>query len=77
MRVASSGMAWKGIDTGEVIAVAGGDIKTAQWLRVARGFQLRIGLKDRKRETFDGFKREVRARYGSHWPSLNYQFRRT
>ncbi|KAJ7451586.1 SSrecog-domain-containing protein [Mycena latifolia] len=58
MRVASSGMAWKGIDTGEVIAVAGGDIKSAQWLRVARGFQLRIGLKDRKRETFDGFKRE-------------------
>ncbi|KAJ7079798.1 SSrecog-domain-containing protein [Mycena belliarum] len=58
MRVAGSGMAWKGIDTGEVIAVAGGDIKSAQWLRVARGFQLRLGLKDRKRQTFDGFKRE-------------------
>ncbi|KAJ7486119.1 SSrecog-domain-containing protein [Mycena galericulata] len=58
MRVASSGMAWKGIDTGEVIAIAGGDIKSAQWLRVARGFQLRLGLKDRKRDTFDGFKRE-------------------
>ncbi|KAJ7132944.1 SSrecog-domain-containing protein [Mycena filopes] len=58
MRVANSGMAWKGIDTGEVTAIAAGDIKTAEWLRVARGFQLRIGLKDRKRETFDGFKRE-------------------
>ncbi|KAJ6621788.1 structure-specific recognition protein-domain-containing protein [Mycena sp. CBHHK59/15] len=58
MRVASSGMAWKGIDSGEVTAIAGGDIKSAQWLRVARGFQLRVGLKDRKRETFDGFKRE-------------------
>ncbi|KAJ7758158.1 SSrecog-domain-containing protein [Mycena maculata] len=58
MRVASSGMAWKGIDSGEVTAIAGGDIKSAQWLRVARGFQLRLGLKDRKRDTFDGFKRE-------------------
>ncbi|KAJ6461995.1 SSrecog-domain-containing protein [Mycena vitilis] len=58
MRVASSGMAWKGIDTGEVVAIAGGDIKSAQWLRVGRGFQLRVGLKDRKRDTFDGFKRE-------------------
>lgn len=62
MRVANSGMAWKGIDSGEVTAITGSDIKSAQWLRVARGFQLRLGLKERKRETFDGFKREVRAR---------------
>ncbi|KAK7048592.1 FACT complex subunit POB3 [Favolaschia claudopus] len=58
MRVASSGMAWKGVETGEVVAIASADIKSAQWLRVARGFQLRVGLKDRKRDTFDGFKRE-------------------
>ncbi|KAJ6508442.1 SSrecog-domain-containing protein [Mycena sanguinolenta] len=58
MRVASSGMAWKGVDSGEVIAISNADIKSAQWLRVARGFQLRVGLKDRKRDTFDGFKRE-------------------
>ncbi|KAJ7231684.1 structure-specific recognition protein-domain-containing protein [Mycena haematopus] len=58
MRVASSGMAWKGVDSGEVIAIGNAEIKSAQWLRVARGFQLRIGLKDRKRDTFDGFKRE-------------------
>ncbi|KAJ7195515.1 SSrecog-domain-containing protein [Mycena pura] len=58
MRVAASGMAWKGVDSGEVTAVSAGDIKSAQWLRVARGFQLRIGMKDRKRETFEGFKRE-------------------
>ncbi|KAF7348366.1 FACT complex subunit POB3 [Mycena sanguinolenta] len=58
MRVASSGMAWKGVESGEVIAISSADIKSAQWLRVARGFQLRVGLKDRKRDTFDGFKRE-------------------
>ncbi|KAJ7643945.1 SSrecog-domain-containing protein [Roridomyces roridus] len=58
MRVAGSGMAWKGIDSGEMTAISAADIRSAQWLRVARGFQLRLGLKDRKRETFDGFKRE-------------------
>jgi len=35
------------------------DIKWARWLRVARGFQLRVGLKDRRREVFDGFERDV------------------
>ena len=28
-------------------------------LRVARGFQLRVGLKDRRREVFEGFERDV------------------
>jgi len=59
-RVASSGMAWRGEDdAGNVIAVSSSDIKWARWLRVARGFQLRLGLKDRRREVFDGFGREV------------------
>lgn len=39
--------------------MSSGDIKWAQWLRVARGFQLRVGLANHKRETFDGFEREV------------------
>ncbi|KAF9565079.1 SSrecog-domain-containing protein [Agrocybe pediades] len=58
MRVASSGMAWKGADSDTVTAIASDNIKWAQWLRVARGFQLRIGLKDHKKEKFDGFARE-------------------
>ncbi|KAH7885252.1 SSrecog-domain-containing protein [Phlebopus sp. FC_14] len=57
-RVASSGMAWKGEDDDKVTALPSGDIKWAQWFRVARNFQLRVGLKDRRRETFDGFVRE-------------------
>lgn len=36
-----------------------GEIKWALWLRVARNFQLRVGMKDRQRYTFDGFLREV------------------
>ena len=58
-RVASSGMAWRGEDAEAVIAMSSTDIKWARWLRVARGFQLRVGLKDRRREVFDGFERDV------------------
>ncbi len=58
-RVASSGMAWRGEDAENVIAMSSTDVKWARWLRVARGFQLRVGLKDRRREVFDGFERDV------------------
>ena len=60
-RIAAPGMAWRpesGEKDKEQNLVA--DIlRWAQWMRVARGYQLRIGLKDRSRETFDGFEREV------------------
>jgi structure-specific recognition protein 1 len=58
LRLASSGMAWKGEESEGVVAMSSADIKWAQWLRVARNFQLRVGLKDRRRETFDGFVRD-------------------
>ncbi len=58
-RVASSGMAWRGEDAENVIAMSSTDIKWVRWLRVARGFQLRVGLKDRRREVFEGFERDV------------------
>lgn len=60
IRIASSGIAWKGDDSGTIATLSAGDIKWAQWTRVARNFQLRLGLKDRTRTTFDGFVREVR-----------------
>ena len=60
-------MAWRGEDDAEnVIAMSSSDIKWARWLRVARGFQLRVGLKDRRREGFDGFERDV-SPYSSTW----------
>jgi hypothetical protein len=58
-RVAASGMAWKAEETENVTAMSSTDIKWAGWLRVARGFQLRVGMKDRRREVFDGFERDV------------------
>ncbi|RXW17795.1 hypothetical protein EST38_g8054 [Candolleomyces aberdarensis] len=57
-RVASGGMGWKGTDSGKVVTLEGSKVKWAQWLRVARHFQLRIGLADHTREKFDGFLRE-------------------
>ncbi|KAJ3575858.1 hypothetical protein NP233_g827 [Leucocoprinus birnbaumii] len=42
-RVATSGMAWKGQDSDGVIAMPSAEIKWAQWVRVARNFQLRVG----------------------------------
>ncbi|THH15843.1 hypothetical protein EW146_g4688 [Bondarzewia mesenterica] len=57
-RVAASGMAWREEEKDDVTAMSNNDVKWAQWLRVARGFQLRVGLKDRRREIFDGFERE-------------------
>lgn len=67
VRVAASGMAWKATESEKVITVAAGTIKWAQWLRVARNYQLRIGTlvenkngsKDQRKEKFDGFQREV------------------
>ena len=59
IRIAASGMAWKGEESEAVTALSSQDIKWAQWIRVARNYQLRVGLKDRTRETFDGFTREV------------------
>jgi structure-specific recognition protein 1 len=52
-------MAWRGEDAENVIAMSSTDIKWVRWLRVARGFQLRVGLKDRRREVFEGFERDV------------------
>ena len=64
VRIADSGIAWKGEESHDVIGIPADDIKWAQWIRVARNYQLRIGTKERKRETFDGFSREVRFLIG-------------
>lgn len=54
-------MAWKAEEMENVNAMSSTDTKWARWLRVARGFQLHVGLKDRRWEVFDGFGRDVSA----------------
>ncbi|WAR56277.1 hypothetical protein PtB15_7B123 [Puccinia triticina] len=67
MRIAASGLGWKPSDSPNIVTVAKDDIKWVQWIKVARGYQLRIGLNkdradikmgDRRRESFDGFRPE-------------------
>lgn len=53
-------MAWMNNETKEIVSLPSGDIKWATWMRVARNFRLRVGLKDKsRRENFDGFLRDV------------------
>lgn len=58
--MAASGMAWMNSETKEIVSVPMQDIKWATWMRVARNYRLRVGLKDKvTRENFDGFMRDV------------------
>ncbi|KAI9630589.1 hypothetical protein KEM48_013743 [Puccinia striiformis f. sp. tritici PST-130] len=67
LRIAASGLGWKPSDSPNIVTVSKDDIKWVQWIKVARGYQLRIGLNkdrndikmgDRRRESFDGFRPE-------------------
>ena len=66
-------MAWKpfeGEGDAKSVMVQASDIKWAEWLRVARNFQLRIGLKEKgKRMTFDGFLKEVCSWFHTLYPA--------
>jgi structure-specific recognition protein 1 len=64
-------MAWKGEDSEVGIDMRSSSVKWAQWLRVARNFQLRIGLKDTK-ESFDGFMREVSSNLTNSFWSIHF-----
>jgi structure-specific recognition protein 1 len=60
LRIGSSGISWKALEGGKTINVPASELKWAEWTRVARQFQLRVGLKDTwRREAFDGFTRPV------------------
>ena len=65
--MANQGLAWKALEGDAQVAIPQQDIKWAEWIRVARNFQLRIGLSisknsgkdsERNHETFDGFQRD-------------------
>ncbi|KZS93658.1 SSrecog-domain-containing protein [Sistotremastrum niveocremeum HHB9708] len=66
MRFAPAGLGWMSTSNPEnKLTIPAGDIKSSQWLRVARNYQLRLFLNAKKDEddegrrmTFDGFARE-------------------
>ncbi|KAI9306000.1 FACT complex component Pob3 [Cunninghamella echinulata] len=55
-RLASNGIGWKGV--GDPIIVHSDDLKKFVWMRVARGYQLRVLRKDNQVHKFDGFHSE-------------------
>lgn len=65
LRFNAAGFGWKSYtsETGEPLTFSGGDVRSASWARVARGFQVRLGLRqgggDAGRVGFEGFKRDV------------------
>lgn len=61
--MAETGMGWKGDFEAKASTISAADLKWMQWIRVARGFQLRIGLKGEKRRVaYEGFEREDHER---------------
>ncbi|KAF6754868.1 chromatin binding protein [Ephemerocybe angulata] len=64
-RVAASGMGWKGTESNNTVTLEASKIKWAQWIRVARHFQLRVGLADHSKQKFDGFLREEHDKIAS------------
>lgn len=64
-------MAWMGNESKRVVTLAAADMKWAMWMRVARNYQVRVGLKgDRQRETFDGFTRDVSLQAFAYFAAL-------
>ncbi|BEI91597.1 uncharacterized protein CcaverHIS019_0404170 [Cutaneotrichosporon cavernicola] len=62
LRFNSAGFGWKSLknESNTPTTFNGSDVRGAQWLRVARQFQLRLSMRtpDRSRVTFDGFRRD-------------------
>ncbi|KZO96000.1 SSrecog-domain-containing protein [Calocera viscosa TUFC12733] len=72
IRLTHGGLAWQGSESKTVVTVAGESMRSAQWIRVARSFQLRLVLSnDKRRETFDGFHRDDHEKLAhickQHW----------
>lgn len=82
LRLQEGGLGWKAND--QLVTIAADDINYMQWMRVARNFQLKIGLKsENKSETFDGLVRDdferlsktVKEFYGITLESKEISFR--
>jgi structure-specific recognition protein 1 len=57
-RIASNGIGWKGT-AGDPIVLSPDDLRKFLWMRAARGYQLRVSLKDNQILKFDGFRSDV------------------
>lgn len=61
-RLAPNGLGWKAGDKTTVVPAE--DLRKVSWSRAARGFELRVVLKDNSILKFDNFKADVRSMLG-------------
>lgn len=71
-RLSQNGLGWKGGD--RTIIVGTDELKKMNWIRAARGFELRVLKKDNSILRFDGFKADVCIRRESCYASFFFFF---
>lgn len=64
MKMNKDGIAWRS-KAGQGVTVVGSDVRSGEWRRVSRLFQLRLFVKGGVSYKFDGFKEQV-------WSSLHW-----
>ena len=59
LRIADSGMGWKGHQSDSPLTLESGSLKSAHWSRGARGYELKIFSRSQGVILMDGFAEEV------------------
>ena len=62
LKVADSGMGWKGKGADDGLTLESGSINSAQWSRGARGYEVKILSRSQGVILLDGFQEEVSSR---------------
>ena len=60
LKLGKTGMMFKSAKTGKVDSIPMADIELTKWMRVARGFGIKVTLKNGQHYKYDGFKEVVR-----------------
>ena len=59
LSVQGNGFSFKSGKTGKTLAIKGSNIESLEWMRVARGYEVKVIEKDGNICKFDGFKESV------------------
>ena len=60
MRVQADGIAFKSSGSGQIVQVKHSEIDVVEWLRVAKGYEVKVMSREGSVFKFDGFKESVR-----------------
>ena len=71
MKLHKGGVIFKANKTGKVDQAAVTDIESTQWMRVARGFELKVSLTNGLQFKFEGFKESVSVLFDIHYCNIN------